>query len=183
MEKQVEYEALRAEILQSMQIVKNYRSLLYTIVVAALAFAFEKNEAILFLVPFFAIIPIYLLSLHQIDSTIRIGAYIYVFIEQETDINWETRLYNYDKLHINEYSTKKLSVDSYQCLSLCCIILSVLKLNYCCIDLNLFFTIFVQIIISALCIYIFKNKKIDYLLVKEKYINEWKEIQRIENET
>lgn len=32
MEKQVEYEAIREEILSSMQVVKSYRTLLYTIV-------------------------------------------------------------------------------------------------------------------------------------------------------
>ncbi len=69
MGKQIEYEVLREEILCSTQVIKNYRSLLYSIVVAALAFAFDKNEAILFLVPFIAIIPIYLLAMHQIDST------------------------------------------------------------------------------------------------------------------
>ena len=37
---------------------KNFRTLLYTIIIAALAFAFDKNEAILFLVLFCAIIPI-----------------------------------------------------------------------------------------------------------------------------
>lgn len=108
MEKQVEYEALREEILYSMQVVKNYRSLLYSIVVAALAFAFDKGVSILFLLPFFGIIPIYLLAMHQIDSTLRIGAYIYVFIEPETECQWETRLYKYDQLHKNQYSTKKV---------------------------------------------------------------------------
>ena len=98
MEKQIEYEALREEILSSMQIVKSYRSLLYTIVIAALAFAFDKDEAILFLVPFGAIIPIYLLAMHQIDSTMRLGAYIYVFIEPGSECQWETRLYKYDNL-------------------------------------------------------------------------------------
>lgn len=48
MDKQTEYETLRGEIIRSTQVVKNYRSLLYTIVVAALAFAFDKNESILF---------------------------------------------------------------------------------------------------------------------------------------
>lgn len=46
MEKQIEYEALREKILLAMQTVKNYRSLLYTLVVAALAFAFDKGIAI-----------------------------------------------------------------------------------------------------------------------------------------
>lgn len=106
MDKQIEYETLKEEIQNSMQTVKSYRSLLYTVVIAALAFAFDKDEAILFLVPFSAIIPIYLLAMHQIDSVMRIGAYIYVFIEPGTECQWETRLYKYDNSHKNQYSKK-----------------------------------------------------------------------------
>lgn len=107
MNKQTEYEALREEILYSMQVVKNYRSLLYTLVIAILAFAFDKNEAVLFLLPFVAIIPLYLLAMHQVDSTIRIGAYICVFLEEGTECQWETRLYQYDRFHRNQYDTKR----------------------------------------------------------------------------
>lgn len=122
MDKKIEYESLREEIMKSMQIVKEYRSIMYTIVVATLAFAFNKGIAILFLVPFSAIIPIYLLSMHQIDSVLRLGAYIYVFLEPETECKWETRLYEYDVMHKNQYSTKKISIDSYWCVSFCCLI-------------------------------------------------------------
>lgn len=85
-----------------MQIVRNYRSLLYTIVIAALAFAFDKDSAILFLVPFCAIIPLYLLAMHQVDSTMRIGAYIYVFLEPGTDCQWKQdylNMINYIKIN------------------------------------------------------------------------------------
>ena len=181
MEKQVEYEAIREEILSSMQTVKSYRNLLYTIVIAALAFAFDKDEAILFLVPFCAIIPLYLLAMHQIDSTMRLGAYIYVFLEPGTDCQWETRLLEYDKLHKNQYSTKKTSVDPYWCVSLCCLVLSILKVDYCNRNLDFYITIAIQIIILVLCIYFFTMKRYDYLKTKEKYIKEWKEIQENEN--
>lgn len=182
MEKQIEYEALREEILSSMQIVKSYRSLLYTIVIAALAFAFDKDEAILFLVPFGAIIPIYLLAMHQIDSTMRMGAYIYVFIEPGSECQWETRLYKYDNLYQNQYSTKKSSIDPYWCMSFCCLLLSALKLDYCNMDFNFYITVIFQIVFMIVCIYIFIKKRPDYLVTKEKYINEWKEVQRVENE-
>lgn len=182
MDKEVEYESLKEEILHSMETVKSYRSLLYTIVIAALAFAFEKDEPILFLVPFCAIIPIYLLAMHQIDSAMRIGAYIYVFIEPNTDCQWETRLYKYDNLHKNQYSTKKSSIDSYLCISFCCLILSALKLDYCNRDINFYITIVSQIIILILCIYVFIKKRPDYLATKEKYISEWQEIKKFENQ-
>lgn len=182
MRKQIEYETLREEILSSMQTVKSYRNLLYTIVIAALAFALDKDEAILFLVPFGAIVLIYLLAMHQIDSAMRLGAYIYVFIEPETECQWETRLHKYDNLHKNQYSTKKSSIDSYWCMSFCCLLLSVLKLDYHNKDANFYLTVITQIIILIICSYIFLKKRPNYLTTKEKYINEWKEIQRIENE-
>lgn len=156
MEKQVEYEALREEILSSMQTIKSYRSLLYTIVIAALAFAFDKNEAMLFLVPFSAIVPIYLLAMHQIDSAMRLGAYIYVFIEPGSECQWETRLYQYDNLHKNQYSTKKSSIDPYWCMSFCCLLLSVLKLNFCNMNFDFYVTVIFQIVILIVCIYIFR---------------------------
>lgn len=180
MDKQVEYEALREEILFSMQMVKNYRSLLYTIVIATLAYAFDKDVAILFLIPFCAIIPLYLLAMHQVDSTMRIGAYIYVFLEPGTDCKWETRLIEYDKLHRNQYSTKKTAIDPYWCVSFCCLILSVLKLNFYNIGIDFYITIMAQIFILIVCIYIFLKKRPDYLRLKEKYIEEWKEIQGTE---
>ena len=165
-----------------MQTIKNYRNLLYTIVIASLAYAFDKDEAILFLLPFCAIIPLYLFTMHQVDSTMRLGAYIYVFIEPETSCQWETRLYKYDCLHRNQYSTKQISIDPYWCISFCCFILSILKLNYIYRDLNFYFTVVIQIILLIVCIYIFVNKRFDYLAMKEKYISEWKEIQKLENE-
>ncbi len=181
MSKQVEYEMLREEILFSMQTVKNYRTLLYSIVIAVLAFAFDKDEAILFLLPFCVIIPLYLLAMHQIDSTMRLGAYIYVFIEPGTECQWETRIIKYDILHRNQYSTKKSSIDPYWCVSLCCILLSILKLDICNIDVEFYVTALMQIILLISCIYLFIKKRPDYLTIKEKYIKEWKEIQRMED--
>ena len=183
MDKQAEYEALREEILYSMQVVKNYRSLLYTIVVAALAFAFDKDESILFLVPFSAIIPIYILAMHQIDSTMRIGAYIYVFLEPETDCKWETRLLKYDQMHKKQYSTKKTSIDAYWCVSIGCLLLSVIRLDYANINLMFYVTIILQILILIICSYLFIKKRPDYAVAKEKYINEWLEIRKIEKDS
>jgi len=177
MDKKTEYDTLRAEILSALQAIRNYRTILYTIVIAALAFAFEKEEAILFLIPFCAIIPLYLLAMHQIDSVMRMGAYIYVFLEPGTECQWETRLYQYDRLHRNQYSTKKTSIDVYWAMSLCCLFLSIVKLDYCNKGFDFYFTIILQIVIFITCTYMFIKKRPDYLSVKEHYIDEWEEIK------
>lgn len=116
--------------------------------------------------------------MHQIDSTLRIGAYIYVFLEPETDCKWETRLHKYDQLHRKQYSTKKTSIDAYWCISACCLILSILKLDYKNIGFMFYLTIMGQIIILIICVYLFVKKRPDYAITKEKYINEWLEIQK-----
>lgn len=183
MDKQIEYETLREEILCATQVVKNYRSLLYTIVVAMLAYAFEKNESVLFLVPFIAIIPIYLLAMHQIDSTLRIGAYIYVFLEPGTECKWETRLHKYDQLHKNQYSTKKSSIDAYWCVSFSCLLLSIIKLDFTNMNIMFYVTIIGQIMATVICIYLFIKKRSDYAETKQKYINEWLEMKKEEQNT
>lgn len=67
-------------------------------------------------------------------------------------------------------------------MSFCCLLLSALKLDYCNMDFNFYITVIFQIVFMIVCIYIFIKKRPDYLVTKEKYINEWKEVQRVENE-
>ena len=180
MGKKDEYNALRQEILISIQVVKNYRNMLYATVAATMAFAFGKGKAILFLVPFCVVLPIYFLARHQFDSILRIGAYINVFLEPGTDCQWETRLYEYDNLHKNKYSTKNMSTYSYVSISLCCLLLSMLYSDCKKIDVEFIVTLIAQVIAFFMCIYSFVIKKMDNLSVKEKYLREWREIQRNE---
>lgn len=183
MKKQVEYEALREEIMSTIQNIKNYRSLLYTIVVAALAFAFDRDEAILFLIPAFIIMPIYLLEMQQVDSQMKLGAYIYVFLEPKTECKWETRTYKYDNLHKNKYRRKIMPAEPYWYLSFGCLFLSLLKLNFNTINLNFWLVISLQILLLLLIVYIFIKKRINHMALKEKYINEWMEIKRLEKKS
>lgn len=119
--------------------------------------------------------------MHQIDSTLRIGAYIYVFIEPETECQWETRLYKYDQLHKNQYSTKKSSIDAYWCVSIVCLLLSIVNLDYTNWNLMFYVTIIGQIIVVVICGYLFIKKRPDYVETKQKYVNEWLEIQKEEH--
>ena len=89
-----EYEMLRQEILDNSQIIAQYNALLYTVTVAILAFSFEKESPFLCLVPYVAIIPIYLLAEEQRKTTARIASYMIVFLEaNNNEHQWETRLY------------------------------------------------------------------------------------------
>lgn len=159
---------------------KNYRNLLYSIVVAVLAFAVDKEDSLLFLVPFAAIIPIYLMAMSQVKSMMRTVAYIYVFLEPNTECKWETRLYERDKLHRIQHNSKKTSIDPYWGVSICCIALSVLNLNFKCIDYKFYLSVSLQFLILLVCIYVFIKKRPDYYKVKSKYISEWREIKRRE---
>lgn len=87
-----EYELLRQEILNNIQDIVQYNTLLYTVTVAVLAFAFEKESPFLCLLPYVAIIPIYLCVEGYLVANSRIASYMIVFLEG-TDHNWETRLY------------------------------------------------------------------------------------------
>ena len=49
--------------------------------------------------------------------------------------------------------------------------------------MDFYITLFLQIVILVICVYLFTKKRCDYLSVKEKYIEEWMEIKRIEDES
>ena len=87
-----EYESLRQEILVNSQIIAQYNALLYTVTVAVLAFAFDKENPFLCLIPYVVIIPIYLLNEWKRKSNCNIASYMLVFLEG-TDYKWETRTY------------------------------------------------------------------------------------------
>ena len=87
-----EYESLRQEILVNSQIIAQYNALLYTVTVAVLAFAFDKKNPFLCLIPYVVIIPIYLLNEWKRKSNCNIASYMLVFLEG-TDYKWETRTY------------------------------------------------------------------------------------------
>ena len=87
-----EYESLRQEILDNINTIVQYNILLYTSVIAVLAFAFEKESPFLCLLPYVAIIPIYLLVEERRRTNDFIASYMIVFLEG-TDHNWETRFH------------------------------------------------------------------------------------------
>ena len=92
-----EYLMLRDEILKDYEIIQNSRNVLYAAVAAILAFAVDQKEALLFLIPYIVIIPVYLVTIDYTLNMYKLGTYLKVFHEQG-DFRWENRLYllNYD---------------------------------------------------------------------------------------
>lgn len=175
MSREIEYNTLRAEILQSIQTAKNYRVISYTITIAILAFAFNQHQALFFLIPFVAIYPLYILFLSEIINTLRIGTYIMVFIESTSkELNWESRLYKYDQT----YLPKKAKLNSFSSLCFCCLILSILHLDFTTRTLQFYITILLQIIVLIFGLYLFITKRPDYAQTKRKYIENWQTIKK-----
>lgn len=175
-----EYAILKEEILAELSTIQNCKNLVYTLVIALLAFSFEKNNSWMFLLPFAAIIPLYNLIIQKIDSTLRTGTYMLVFLEPYLDIKWETNLYKYDKKYKNDFSTKKINIDSFVILSAICVILSIINLNFKQIEQpEVWGCIIFQLILVFYCIWSFYTRRIDYALRKEKYIKEWEQIKSL----
>ena len=108
-----EYEMLRKEILDNISAIVQYNTLLYTATIAVLAFAFDKESSFLCLLPYVAIIPIYLMVEERRGTNSFIASYMIVFLEG-AEHNWETRLYNREttRLQSKENKSKKKSAHS-----------------------------------------------------------------------
>lgn len=108
-----EYEDIRGEIKQKIELHNSLITFMITTVVAVLAFALERNNPALYLLPFAIIIPISMRVTYYRTAMVKLSAYAIVYLEDKLDgINWETRnvqLINsnlnklFDKLTISHY--------------------------------------------------------------------------------
>ena len=125
-----EYNTLRAEVLQKIELHNKLIMFAITTTVAILAFAFSQNNAYLFLLPFCVIIPVSLRVIYYRSAMVKISAYIAVFIEPKNkNYNWETRNHKLN-ISINNNITKALRSNiNYDCLilSISCYILFVVR--------------------------------------------------------
>lgn len=93
----LEYNALRAEILNSITLQNNYIIAMYTIAITIIVFAIEQKNAILLLLPYIVIFPFQYTINAKRNNMIKIGVYIREFLED--DMGWE---------HINIIITHKV---------------------------------------------------------------------------
>ena len=172
---------LREEIMLSMKTVKGYNNILYTTTVALLAFAFNSANSALFLLPFIVLIPLFLLTKREMMQVMRIGAYILVFLEESSIINWEKRLNSYDIL-FKKNSHKHIPLNAYLGLSLLCLTLSISNTDY----LNFYYygmcMTIIQLILFLFSITVFGFLSPNYVKMKKEYIKQW-ELVKIKEET
>lgn len=125
-----EYDTLRAEVLQKIELHNKLIMFAITTTVAILAFAFSQENAYVFLLPFCVIIPVSLRVIYYRSAMVKISAYIAVFIESKNeDYNWETRNHKINT-SVNNNITKVLRSNiNYDCLilSISCYILFVVR--------------------------------------------------------
>lgn len=109
----IEYEDLRNEVKQKIELHNSLITFMITTVIAVLAFALESKSILLYLLPFGIIIPISMRITYYREAMVKLSAYIVIYIEKEIEgLNWETRntqLINvdkkslYDKFTISHY--------------------------------------------------------------------------------
>lgn len=173
-----EYNTLRAEVLQKIELHNKLIMFAITTTVAILAFAFSQNNAYLFLLPFCVIIPVSLRVIDYRSAMVKISAYIAVFIEPKNkNYNWETRNHKLN-ISINNNITKALRSNiNYDCLilSISCYILFVVRFLNMTSKINFDFWIAVispiLLVIIELILSIKGNK---LYKTKQYWIDKWK---------
>ena len=87
-----EYDELRSEIKQKIELHNSLITFMITTVVAVLAFALDNDNTLLYLLPFAIIIPISMRITYYRSAMAKLSAYIIVYIENEIEgLCWETR--------------------------------------------------------------------------------------------
>lgn len=99
-----EYNSLRTEIIELVNIQNNYIIAMYTITIAILSLAIQQENEWLFLLPYIILFSFQRIISAKNDGMLRIAAYIAVFLDE--NIGWEknynqiikaTRIANHDK--------------------------------------------------------------------------------------
>lgn len=108
-----EYDILRSEISQQIDLHNTLLTFTITTTVAVLTFALSQSMTVLYLIPFCIIIPMSMRIAYYISSMTKLSAYKIVFLENKIDeIKWETRnamliknVLSHQKKNINNFTT------------------------------------------------------------------------------
>lgn len=130
----IEYDNLRNEINQKIELHNKLLTFTITTTVAVLTFALSQNRTILYLVPFCILIPMSMRIAYYRSALSKLSAYIIVFLEKDLyGIKWETR----NAALIEEYlnKKKKKDINNYTVLRYFeCLILSIICYVFYIID-------------------------------------------------
>lgn len=175
-----EYRLIKEEIISTENNRYQAISILYVGVAAILTFAISQEEknALLFIVPFFVIIPIYFMVENLGHGIYKMGAYLYVFHEGESsEFHWETMLY---KMNDDTKKTINRRANNFKwpflALSAASLLLFFLFFDWA--NLRTPFSV-VSILLALICAVVMlaiysKNADVDAL--KETYISEWQKL-------
>lgn len=183
-----EYLMLRNELLETYNIVNSTRSILYVFVAGIISYAFVNDKIGLLLIPYVAIIPMYLIAIDYTRDMYRIATYLQIFHEGDT-FNWETRQYEINYNVKNKMPRfHKIFHIPYIITSLTCFVCFIYKLSKGKISniynifsnaknniilLTYLILSFVELIIVLIIFIKFKNMS----EIQQKYIKAWNELK------
>lgn len=175
----LEYESLRNEITQKIDLVNSLMTFTLTTVVAILTFALTKKNELLYLLPFCIIIPMYMRIAYYRSAMVKLSAYMIVFLENKLEgINWETKnsclMNNIDK------KTRKivLRADYYEGVvvsAICYILYFYNHIKGKTINILLIFQLFVPFLLVAWIFIIVKHIN-NIESEKQEWIKEWQRL-------
>lgn len=88
----LEYEFIKTEINQKIELHNTLITFTITTVIGILAFALSQDRTLLYITPFFLIIPMSIRIRYYRSSMTKLSAYLIVFLEPKlASIKWETR--------------------------------------------------------------------------------------------
>lgn len=173
-----EYESLKSEINQKIELHNSLTMFMITTVIAILAFALESGNSLLYLLPFGIIIPVSMRIAYYRTAMVKLSAYISVFIEKRIkELNWETRnmhFVNKGESKLHNFFTISHFYEGLILSLICCVLFFLNYLNNNPASLYIIlWTIFVLFLVAWEILITLRIKGID----KEK--NDW--IKKWEN--
>lgn len=185
-----EYDTLRNEINQKIELHNTLLTFTITTTVAVLTFALSQNMTMLYLIPFCIIIPMSMRIAYYRSAMSKLSAYMIVFLEKDLDgVKWETRNAALIEKHLNK---EKKDINSYTVLRYYeCLILAVVCYVFYVIDYlkdkEICVIVVVNILWPLLLVLweVLVTKSINSVNEeKQKWINRWKELkEKDENDT
>jgi len=180
-----EFEILYNSIAKSENLIQNARSILYTAVSAIWMFVLTQGAGnpFYYLVPLIIILPMYHLSSIYVKGIFRIAAYLIVFYERDSDIQWQTRLLGFRKTVKDNFRARYINYDSIPYLGISLICLAPYFYNLAEIGFTFsyeyIFKFMLGIAIVILIVLITRKQKATFNMV-EYYIKEWETIRDAE---
>lgn len=180
--KMKEYEMLRDEISQKIELQNTLLTFTITTSVAASAYALSQDNIIFYLIPFCIIIPMSIRIAYYTSAMAKLSAYMEVFLEDKDGIIWETRNRQLINKRIRQKKKKLFDFTIYQhneCLIACVvsyflILYNLFKEYFQPVFINIFSFIFATL---ALIIEIYVTHRMNsFDKDKNRWYDEWKNL-------